>query len=121
MRTLKVLALLSLSAAPAVAASSTSTGQISVTQVINLIERSSTDNAARNAVMAYLAGVGEATSLLVAESARRLEGGLVCRSTLGISSEAALIALSATASAQRQETPATPLLVADMFARAGCN
>ena len=104
---------------PVQAASSTSKGQISITQVVQLIEQSSQDNAARNAAMAYLAGVGEATGLLVAESARR-PSGVSCQSALSISSESALAAVSRTARGKWSETAATPILVEDMLDRAGC-
>lgn len=99
---------------------STAAGEISVAQVVDLIQRSSTDNAARNAAMAYLAGVGEATSLLIKEAGVRTAGKITCARPLGISSDAALSALSQTDKALWKQTAATPILVDDMMGRAGC-
>lgn len=107
-------------AMPAQAAPSTRRGEISVAQVVELIRRSSTDNAARNAAMAYLAGVGETTGLLMAEAGRRAAPGIGCARPLAISSATALAALSRTDKAEWQETAATPVLVDDMLNRAGC-
>lgn len=107
-------------ALPAQAAPSTPTGEISVAQVVDLIQRSSKDNAARNAAMAYLAAVGETTGLLIAEAGRRASTKITCVRPLGISSDAALAALSRTDKGKRGQTAATPILVDDMLSRAGC-
>lgn len=107
-------------ALPAKAAPSTAAGEISVAQVVDLIARSSTDNAARNAAVAYLAGVGEATGLLLEKASGRPQGGITCVRSLGISGEAALAALSRTDKAIWKQTAATPILVNDMLNRAGC-
>lgn len=116
-------ALLALSlglALPVQATPATPTGAISVAQVVDLIQRSPQDNAARNAAMAYLAGVGEATGLLVAEARRRAHVSISCARPLGISSSAALAALSHTDRAKWDKTAATPILVEDMLSRADC-
>lgn len=105
---------------PSQAVPTTGKGEISVAQVIDLIQRSSRDNAARNAAMAYLAGVGETTGLLVGEAGRRASDSITCARPLGISSDAALAALSRTKKGKRDETAATPILVEDMLSRAGC-
>lgn len=102
------------------AASSTNAGEISVAQVVDLVQRSSHDTAARNAAMAYLAGVGEATGVVVAEAGKRGPAPLACARPLGMSSEAALAALSRTDKAQWGQTAATPILVGDMLLRADC-
>ncbi|MCX5493679.1 chlorophyllide reductase [Kaistia dalseonensis] len=116
-----VLLTLSLGLAlPAQATPSTPTGAISVAQVVDLIRRSPTDNAARNAAMAYLAGVGEATGLLVAEAGRRSSVTITCARPLGISSTTALAALSRTDKGTWDRTAATPIVVDDMLSRAGC-
>lgn len=107
-------------ALPAQAISSTPNGAISVAQVVDLIQRSPKDNAARNAAMAYLAGVGEATGLLVAKARRRGHPGVTCARPLGISSTAALAALSREEKGKWGRTAATPILVDDMLRRAGC-
>lgn len=116
-------ALLTLSlglALPAQATPSTPTGAISVAQVVDLIQHAPTDNAARNAAMAYLAGVGEATGLLVAEAGRRSSIRMTCSRSLGISSDAALAAFARADKATWDKTAATPILVEDMLSRAGC-
>lgn len=117
------IALIALSLAlamPAEATPSTSAGAISVAQVVDLIQRAPKDNAARNAAMAYLAGVGETTGLLVAEAGRRSRTSIVCARPLGISSTAALAVLSRAEKGAWSETAATPILVEDMLSRAGC-
>ncbi len=107
-------------AAPAQAAPSTPSGKISVAQAVELIQRSSTDNAARNATLAYLGGVGETVSLMIAEAGRRQPGAITCARPLGISGEAALAALMRTDQNLWSQTAATPLLVEDMLSRGGC-
>ena len=104
---------------PAQAAPSTRDGEISVAQVAELIQRSSSDNAARNAAMAYLAGVGETTGLLIAEAERRTPGSITCTAPLGISSDTAFAALSRMDRGKWGQTAATPILVNDMLSRAG--
>lgn len=107
-------------ALPAHAVPTTPAGAISVAQVVDLIQRSPKDNAARNAAMAYLAGVGEATGLLVVEARRRGHPGVTCTRPLAISSTAALAALSREEKGKWGKTAATPILVDDMLRRAGC-
>lgn len=123
MNTLRAAALLALSlglAFPVQAAPSTPAGEISVAQVLDLLERSPTDNAARNAAMAYLAGVGETTGLLVAEAGRRTPATIACTRPLALSSAAVLAALSRVEKGNWDQTAATPILVDDMLRRAGC-
>ncbi len=107
-------------ALPAQAVPSTPNGAISVAQVVDLIQRSPKDNAARNAAMAYLAGVGETAGLLVTEARRRGLPGVTCARPLGISSTAALAALSREEKGKWGKIAATPILVDDMLRRAGC-
>jgi hypothetical protein len=104
-------------AAPAMALPSTDNGQISVAQVVDLIQRAPSENAARNAAIAYLAGVGETAAVLLVE-AQRL--GTSCSAPIGVSTDAALAVLSKTPEAKRGHTPATPILVFDLLDRAGC-
>ncbi|WP_371345945.1 hypothetical protein [Ancylobacter sp. IITR112] len=106
---------------PTTSIPSTSTGAISIAQVVDLIQRAPNDNAARNAATAYLAGVGEATGVLVAEAGRRAAIGLTCARPLGMSSAAALAALSRIDKGRWSQTAATPILVDDMLGRAGCH
>ncbi len=107
-------------ALPAQAAPTTPSGEISIAQVVELIQRSPKDNAARNAAIAYLAGVGETTGLLVAEAGRRSSVSIICARPIGISSTAALAVLSRTDKGTWGKTAATPILVDDMLKRAGC-
>ncbi len=116
-----VLLTLSLGLAlPAGATPSTPAGEISIAQVVDLIQRSPKDSAARSAAIAYLAGVGETTGLLVAEAGRRSSVAITCARPLGISSVAAISVLSRADKATWNETAATPILVEDMLSRAGC-
>lgn len=123
MRTLSALALLALSVAPAMAAPTTSTGRISVTQVMEMVQRARSDAMARNTIIAYLAGVGETAGLMASEAVTRGAAPLKCMQSFNLSEDVALAALSAGApdTASWAETPATPIILADLFARAGCN
>ena len=123
MNTLRAAALLALSlglASPGQAAPSTPAGEISVAQVLDLLERSATDNAARNTAMAYLAGVGETAGLLVAEAERRAPASIACTRPLALSSAAVLATLARVDKGTWDKTAATPILVDDMLRRAGC-
>ena len=105
---------------PSHAATSTSTGQVSVTQVVEMIDKSGSDRAFRNIALAYLAGVGETAGLLIEEGVRR-GMPMVCSTHLELSATQALAAVKASGEeATWQEIAATPVIVADMLARAGC-
>ncbi len=123
MHTLRLLALLALSAGPAVAAPTTSSGRISVSQVMEMAQRARSDAAARDTVIAYLAGVGETAGLMVSEAVARGATPLKCTASFTLSEETALSALAAGApdTANWPETAATPIILADLFARAGCH
>lgn len=123
MRTLTFFALLALSATPALAAPTTSTGRISVTQVMEMVQRARSDATARNTIVAYLAGLGETAGLMVSEAVARGATPIKCTSSFNLSEDVAVAALSAGApdTASWAETPATPIILADLFARAGCN
>ncbi|MDB5528084.1 MAG: hypothetical protein JWR51_1187 [Devosia sp.] len=117
-----VAIILVLSMAPAFAAPSTSKGQISVAQVLELLEKSGSDSAARNAVVAYLAGVGETAGLLMADERVQRAGLLNCQTALSLADTNVATALKAAAPdrAGREQIAATPIILIDMFARAGC-
>jgi hypothetical protein len=123
MRILHLLALLALSGGPAVAAPTTSTGRISVSQVMEMAQRARSDAAARDTVIAYLAGIGETAGLVVSEAVARGATPLECTASFSLSEETAISALSAGAPdpSSWAETPATPIILADLFARAGCH
>ena len=104
------------------AAPSTSNGQVSVAQVLEMVTLAKSDPAARTTVIAYLAGVGEATGLMMAEAQRRGADSVHCTNAFNLDENVAVAALSAAAPDQSKwpETAATPIIIADMFSRAGC-
>lgn len=103
------------------AAPTTSTGQISVAQVVELSSRAGTDPNARMTMIAYLAGVGEATGLMVGEAKQR-GASVQCTRDFNLDENTALAAVAAAVPDRDKwtETPATPIIIADMFKRAGC-
>lgn len=102
-------------ASPSTAAPSTSGGLISVAQVTEILKKAPTDRTAQQVLTAYLAGVGEAASVVVSM------GNGTCRTSLSLSAGNVDQALrSAAGGSDTAETPATPLIVRDMLNRAGC-
>lgn len=101
-------------ATPSLATPSTSRGQISVAQVLLMLDKSPTDQTARQVLTAYLAGIGEAVSAVTSL------GGATCRSPISLSADTARQALETVAARDITETPATALIVKDAFNRAGC-
>jgi hypothetical protein len=104
------------------AAPTTSWGQISVAQVVELVSRASADPNARMTVIAYLAGVGEASGLMLSEAQKRGADPVQCSRAFNLDDKLALAAVTAAAPDRDTwtETPATPIIIADMFKRAGC-
>lgn len=97
------------------AAPTTSRGQISVAQVVEMLEKAPTDRTAQQVLTAYLAGVGEAAGAVVSK------GNATCRTSLSLNAANVGQALrSAAGGRDIGETPATPLIVEDMLNRAGC-
>ena len=124
MRHLLLLAAMLIALAPvAHAASPTSLGQISVAQVIEMVDKSRSDGAAALTVAAYLAGLGEATGIMVGEAQKRGARPVSCTASFTLSDAVAVAALMAAAPDQAQwgETAATPIIIADLFGRAGCS
>lgn len=123
MRIGTALALSALMVLPAHAAPTTSTGRISVTQVMEMVDLARTDAKARNTIIAYLAGIGETAGLMVSEAVARGARPVNCTKSFNLSEDVAVAALKAGApdGANWNEIPATPLILADLFARAGCN
>jgi hypothetical protein len=102
---------------PSLAASSTSKGEISVTQVVEMIREAPKNPAAKQVLVAYLLGVGETAGMLLNASPVT-----ACKSTLRLDSLGVRYVLE-TAVPDRsrwQETAATPLIVKDLIARADC-
>lgn len=98
--------------APALAASSTASGRIAIGQVRQMLDKAPTDPAARQLLIAYLAGVGEAASAIADI------GALPCRSPLSL--DAASVRRAIGGRKDGAEIAATPLIVRDMLMRAGC-
>lgn len=98
-------------APPALAASSTDRGEISVAQVREMLEAAASKPQARQLLVAYLAGVGETAGILAK-----------CKSNLNLDTAVVAAALDAGApdASRWSQTPATPIIVADLVARAGC-
>lgn len=122
MRVLAAFALAGLFSLPAQAAPTTSTGRVSVAQVLEMVDQAGSNAAARNAITAYLAGIGETAGIMASEAVSRGAKPLTCSQNFNLSQEAVVAALLAGAPnmESRAETPATPIIIADLFARAGC-
>lgn len=107
--------LASVVAGPASAAPSTSRGQISVAQVIEMLDKAPSDRVAQQVLTAYLAGVGEAAGIAIDM------GRGFCAKTLNLTTDHVRQAISAAVGkTDVAETSATPLIVRDMLARAKC-
>jgi len=118
-----VALLLALSPTAGIAAPTTSQGQISVAQVIEMATLAPSDANARMTAIAYLAGVGETAGLMVSLAEQRGAQKLQCSKSFGLDVNVALAALT-TATPNREqwaETPATPIIIADLFRRADCH
>lgn len=122
MRSLALFPLLAVLITPVAAAPTTGTGRISVTQVMEMADLARSDAAARNTIIAYLAGLGETAGLMVSASVARGATPLACSGSFDLSEDVAVAALFAAAPDRSLwgETAATPIILADLFARAGC-
>lgn len=114
-----LFAALSCLSSPSAAAPSTAQGQVSVAQVIEMLDKAPTEKVARQVLTAYLSGLGEAAGvLLTTASDAKLAR---CSKALSLSDTQARQALAAASRRKdRNEIAATPLLLADMARRAGC-
>ena len=101
-------------AVPAHAEPSTLAGTISVAQVNQMLDQASGSRTAQQVLTAYLAGVGEAVGAVVDL------GGAHCRRPLSLSAEDARRSIAAVSAGKAGMSAATPLIVVDMRARAGC-
>lgn len=118
-----LVALLMLAAAPvpALADKSTSAGQISVAQVVDVLNGAESDERSRQILSAYLAGLGEAAGLLIGNT-KSYGASLSCARPLLLDVKSVSAALSKSAGSQETwvETPATPIIIGDLMERAGC-
>lgn len=108
-------------AGPALAQSTT--GDISVAQVMEALENAPANDHARQLLTAYLSGIGETTGALLVQAADRGLAVPGCRGSISLSWDGVAHALTEGVpdAGQWQSTPATPIIVADMLARAGCH
>lgn len=118
-RTLLFLALgLVTSFTSAQGAPSTSRGEISVAQVMEMLDKASKETTARQVLVAYLAAVGETAGTLIKIAGPRAS----CHGPLNLDGRVAHQALKAAArQGNTTEVAATPLIVDDMIKRAGCS
>ena len=88
---------------------------------MEMIEKADTSPIARQTLVAYVAGVGEAAGAIV-DTIGNGSRTVSCRKSFSLDTGSVSAALEA--GAPRQDswspTPATPLIVADMVKRAGC-
>lgn len=100
---------------PAQAGPSTTRGQISVAQVVQMLDEAPRNATARQVLTAYLAGVGESAGVLVDLAA----GKAACKTGLKLDDRVVRQALAPVA-ADAAQIPATPVILRDMLTRAGC-
>jgi len=110
-------------AVPAMAeTSSTSTGQVSVAQVMDALDRSGSEDKAKQLLTAYLAGLGETAGIML--SATNAEGKpyVTCERAMVLDDKLVRVVLKKAApdKARWTETAATPLIVSALVSRAGC-
>ncbi|MEO5757610.1 MAG: chlorophyllide reductase [Mesorhizobium sp.] len=108
---------------PVSAAPSTAKGQISVGQVMEMIAKADSSAIARQLLVAYVAGVGETAGVIVDTIGKGAAGGVSCKGAFRLDAASVRTALEKGAPSQASwsQTPATPLIVADMVKRAGCH
>lgn len=108
-------------AGPALAGASTSQGQISVSQVMEMLDKAPTNPTARQVLTAYLAGLGETASAMI-DASTSSAPRIACKSRLQLDASAVRRTLEAVPPATHRwdETPATPIIVRDLIQRAGC-
>lgn len=106
----------------AAAVPSTAKGQVSVGQVMEMIARADSSPIAKQTLVAYVAGVGEAAGVIVDTIGNGGSHIVSCKNAFRLDAGSVRAALETGAPRQSSwsETPATPLIVADMVKRAGC-
>lgn len=121
---LPLLALLLAAAAPAMAAtSSTSKGQISVAQVMEMLDRADSDTHAGQLVYAYLGGIGESAGVLLNATDAKGKAYVRCSKPMALDARLVRDVLSNGAPDSKSwgETAATPLIVSALVNMAGCH
>ncbi|MET2826936.1 chlorophyllide reductase [Mesorhizobium shangrilense] len=106
----------------AAALPSTAKGQVSVGQVMEMIAKADSSPIAKQTLIAYVAGVGEAAGVIVDTIGSGGSHLVSCKNSFRLDTGTVRAALQMAAPRQSSwsETPATPLIVADMVKRAGC-
>lgn len=118
-----LILLFALSAAPALAATpSTSTGQISVAQVMDVVSRAGSDGDAAMLLAAYLGGLGETAGVLLSATDAAGKPYVTCERSMALDAKlvSAVLKKAAPDKASWSETAATPLIVSALVSRAGC-
>ena len=103
---------------PTVSPAAQAPGPITVKQVLELFDTTESDPEAGKLLFAYLSGIGETAGVVIAE-ARKSGAFSNCTGSLsldGTSVEAAL----RKAGGDSAKRAATPVILGDMFERAGC-
>ena len=121
---LSLLALLLVAVtAPAIAAtSSTSKGQISVAQVMQMLDRAGSDPHAGQLLQAYLGGVGESAGVLLNATDAKGKPYVSCSKPMALNAGLVrdVLANGAPNAKSWGETAATPLLVNALVSMADC-
>jgi len=121
---LSLLALLLVAVtAPAIAAtSSTSKGQISVAQVMQMLDRARSDQHAGQLLQAYLGGVGESAGVLLNATDAKGKPYVSCSKPMALNAGLVsdVLANGAPNAKSWGETAATPLLVNALVSMADC-
>ena len=99
---------------------STAKGQISVAQVMEMMAKADSSTVAKQVLVAYVAGVGESAGVVLDTMGKNAP--VSCRQAFSLDTASLRTALESGAPKQQSwaQTPATPLIVADMIKRAGC-
>lgn len=99
---------------------STAKGQISVAQVMEMMAKADSSTVAKQVLVAYVAGVGESAGVVLDTMGNNAP--VSCRQAFSLDTASVRTALENGAPKQQSwaQTPATPLIVADMIKRAGC-
>ena len=122
-RCLAAVMLFVLAAAPVQAATpSTSTGRVSVAQVMDFIDRAGSDGQAAMVLTAYLAGVGESAGILLSATNPDGKRYVTCERPVAIDDRfvRSVLKKAVPDKANWTETPATELIVSALVSRAGC-
>ncbi len=93
-------------------------GPITVKQVLELFDTTDSDTEAGKLLFAYLSGIGETAGAVIAE-ARKSGAFSNCTGSLSLDGTSVESALRQ-AGGDSATRAATPVIIADMFERAGC-